>query len=55
MKLDGKKNKSEQLNWLVTQRRPDIFFRCCDLPEKIKSPNIDAPKRANKLINKIKK
>ena len=43
-----------QFNWLATQTRPDILFKCGDLLGKIKSPTIDDAKRANKLVNKIK-
>ena len=69
LKLYGKKDKNDLLNereihslralighfnWLATQTRPDILFQCCDLLVKIKSPTTDDPKRANKLVNKIK-
>ena len=68
MKLDGKKDKNNlldeteihsilvlirQFNWLVSQTRPDILFKCCYLLGKIKNSTTDDTKRANKLVNKI--
>ena len=70
LKLEGKKYKNyllngteihslraliEQFSWLASQTRPDILFECCNLQGKIKSPTIYNAKRANKLVNKIKR
>ena len=69
LKLDGQKDKNYllneteihslraligQLNWLVTQTRPNILFKCCDLLGKIKSSIINNAKKANKLVNKMR-
>ena len=43
-----------QLNWIVTQTRPDLLYECCDLLGKIKYATIEDAKRANKVLKKLK-
>ena len=42
-----------QLNWIVTQTRPDLLYECCDLLGKIKYATIEDAKRANKVLKKL--
>ena len=43
-----------QLNWLVSQSRPDISFDICQLSNKLGKANYHDAHRANKVLKKLK-
>ena len=48
------KRFSGQINWLVTQCRPDIAYHNCIIGNSLQSPNVKDILYANKIVRKIK-